>query len=85
MLSDTCPEAAKVQIELLRRCGVVGRFARTESLTATTRKLSRRAIAEANPHLTEAELDLKCVDLYYGKELATRMANHLKRSAGPRP
>jgi len=84
MLSDTCPEAARVQIELLRRCGAAERFARTESLTTTTRKLSRRAIAKANPHLTEAELDLKCVELYYGKELATQMAGHLKRSASSR-
>ena len=77
MLSDTSPEAEKVQIELLREAGFAGRFARMQSLTATTINLSRRAIAEANPELSPRELDVKCVELFYGRELAREFQVYL--------
>ena len=77
MLSDTSPEAEKVQIELLREAGFAGRFAKMQSLTATTIGLSRRAIAEANPKLSPVELDVKCVELFYGKKLAREFQLHL--------
>ena len=77
MLSDTSPEAEKVQIELLRKAGFAGRFAKMQSLTATTINLSRRAIAEANADLTPLELDVKCVELFYGRELAREFQDYL--------
>lgn len=70
MLSDTSPEAEKVQIELLREAGVAGRIARMRSLTRMAAKLSRRAIARANPRFSSREVDLMWVELHYGKELA---------------
>lgn len=76
MLSDTSPEAEKVQIELLRNAGFAGRLAKMQSLTATTINLSRRAIAEANPNLSPVELDVKCVELFYGKKLAEEFQVH---------
>ena len=77
MLSDTSPEAEKVQVESLRKAGFAGRFARMQSLTATTIDLSRRAIAEANPELSSRELDVKCVELFYGRELAREFQVYL--------
>jgi hypothetical protein len=77
MLSDTSPEAEKVQIESLREAGFAGRFAKMQSLTATTISLSRRAIAEANPDLSPVELDVKCVELFYGKELSREFQVYL--------
>ena len=77
MLSDTSAEAERVQVELLRAAGFAGRFARMQSLTATTINLSRRAIARAKPGLDPAELDVKCVELFYGKELAREFQVHL--------
>ncbi len=77
-LTDTHPEAEQVQIELLRNMTTAERLARAWSLTAMTISLSRRAIAEANPDLTAAELDLKCVHLFYGEELASRLREYLK-------
>jgi hypothetical protein len=70
MLSDTSPDAEKVQVELLRKAGFAGRFARMEALTAMAINLSRRAIAEANPGLSPRELEVKCVELFYGSRLA---------------
>jgi hypothetical protein len=77
MVSDTHPLAKRFQIELLRRATVSERLARMRSLTATTINLSRRAIASANPRLTPRQIDLKCVELYYGRELARRLSDYL--------
>lgn len=79
MLSDTSPEAEKVQIELLRQATVAERFAMMESLTTMTINLSRRAIARAHPELTPEELKLKWVELHYGKELAARVREYVKK------
>ena len=80
MLWDTSPEAEKVQIDLLRQASTTERIARMQSLTAMTVSLSRRAIAEGNPGLSPRELDLKCVELYYGSELAARLRDYLKET-----
>lgn len=77
MLSDTSPEAEKVQIELLRKATVAQRLQKMQSLTATTINLSRRAVAGANPGLASRELDLKCVELFHGGELAAALGKYL--------
>jgi len=77
MLSDTTPEAEKVQIELLRKSSVAERLARMRSLTATATKLSRQAIGEANPEFSPQEVDLRWVELHYGKELASTLHEFL--------
>ncbi len=73
MLSDTSPEAENVQIELIRRCSVAERFAKVRSLTARTAGLSKRAIARANPDLSPQQLQIKFIELHYGKDLADRV------------
>ena len=73
MLSDTHPEAARVQLELLRRASPAKRFALACSLTDTVLSLCRRALAEANPGLSKDKLDLLFVELNYGRELAERV------------
>ena len=78
MFSDTHPHAEKVQIDLLRKASTGERFALMCSLTATAISLSRRAIARANPDLSPQEVDLKFVELHYGKELAGRLRGYLE-------
>jgi len=77
MLTDTHPQAEKVQIELLRKATVAERFAKMRSLTAMAINLSRRAIARANPGLGPQELSLKFIELHYGKELCQRVRRYL--------
>ncbi|MGD0654849.1 MAG: hypothetical protein ABSA16_10930 [Thermoguttaceae bacterium] len=77
MLTDTHPEAERVQIELLRKKTVSERFALVRSLTAFTIDLSRRAIARANPDLSPDELRIKYIELVYGKELSQRVRDYL--------
>lgn len=81
MLSDTHPEAERVQLELLRRLSSAERIAKMRSHTQWLVGLSRRALAEANPGLDQRELDLLWVEHQYGKELAGRLRNYLENRA----
>ena len=80
MLSDTSREAETVQIELLRKLTLAERFAKLRALTARTVRLSKRAIARANPDLSPEELKLRFIELHYGKELAERVRAYLKNT-----
>jgi len=81
MLSDTSPEAEKVQIELLRKASNAQRLGLALSLTDLAIDLAKRAIARANPGLSQRELDLKFVEIHYGKDLAQRVREYLKDRA----
>lgn len=76
MLSDTHPDAERVQIELLRQATGAQRMAQALSLTSLVIRLSRRAIARVNPHLSEQEVEMLWVELNYGKELATGLRKY---------
>jgi len=78
MLSDTSPEARKVQIELLRKLTTAERFAKVRALTARTVRLSKRAIARANPDFSPEQLRLRFIELHYGEELAERVRAYLR-------
>ncbi len=78
MLSDTDPRAEQVQIELLRRVSAAERLRIALSLTATMVNLSRQTIADLNPGLDPQQLNIKCVEFYYGKELAARLRDYLR-------
>ena len=79
MLSDTHPEAEKVQIELIRKMSVAERIARMREWTRVTVHLSRDAIARANPGLDEREVDLLWVEHHYGRDLAARLRDYLEK------
>jgi hypothetical protein len=82
MLSDTHPDAERVQIELLRRAGPAQRLKMALDLTATAINLSRRAIARANPHFSEHDVNMRWVELTYGKELASGLRKYLGETHG---
>ncbi|MHB9029338.1 MAG: hypothetical protein ACYC9O_11275 [Candidatus Latescibacterota bacterium] len=79
-LSDTDPKAEEFQIALLRRATVAERFALTRSLSRTVMQLSRRAIARANPGLSEQELDILFVKYHYGDQLAEKLREYWNRN-----
>lgn len=78
MLSDTSPDAERVQIELLRRASVAERAACMHTMTAWTIELARRGIQRANPGLSDEEVGLRFVELHYGRQLADRVRACLK-------
>jgi hypothetical protein len=79
MFSDTAADAEQVQIDLARKMTTAQKIAQVRSLSALVIGLSRRAIARAHPHLSPQELDVKFVELHYGKELANGLSEHLRR------
>jgi hypothetical protein len=78
MLSDTNSEAEKVQIDLLRKATNAQRLAMALSMTDLAIRLARRAIARANPGLSQQDLDLIYLEVHYGRELADRVREYLK-------
>ncbi|MGW8258342.1 MAG: hypothetical protein ACWGMZ_12720 [Thermoguttaceae bacterium] len=79
MLSDTHPDAERVQIELLRQASVAKRIALMRSLTSMLVTLSRKGIAELNPGISEQEQNLRWVEINYGKPLADELRIYLKK------
>ena len=77
--SDTHPEAAAVQLALLRRAGVGGRLALTLRLSNAMIAASRRAIRKRHPELSEQEVRLLWAELHYGKELTDRVRAYLAK------
>jgi hypothetical protein len=80
MLSDTHPDAEKVQIELIRRASIADRIAVMRSMTRMATRLSRQAIAEANPQASPEEVKLMWAELHYGPELIAKVRESLGRS-----
>jgi len=72
-VTDTHPDVAARQVELLRAANPARRFALARSLTRTVIMLSRRALRRRRPHATEKELDREFVELHYGEEVARRL------------
>ncbi len=70
MLTDTHPDAEKVQLELIRQASVAKRISLMRSLTATLIAFSRQGIADANPGMSVEEVGLRWVEITYGKHLA---------------
>ena len=76
--SDTHPEVAELQIELLRKATLAHRAQMTRSLTKMAVRNSKRAIERARPEMTPRERDLFFIELNYGRELADRVRAYLE-------
>ena len=76
---DTSPEAERVQIELIRKAPPAKRFGLARSLSQSLIQASRQTIRRLHPELSQEELDLLFIELYYGKDLADRVRADLKR------
>ncbi len=78
-LTDTDPEAARVQLELFRRASPARRLALALSLSRSVMGLSRRGLARNMPGATDEEIGLRFVELHYGRELAEELREDLAR------
>ncbi len=77
--SDTDPEAARVQLELIRRAAPAKRLSLALSLSRTVLGLSRRGLARRLQGASEQEVGLRFVELHYGHELAQAVREELAR------
>lgn len=76
-LTDTDPEAARVQLELLRKATPGRRVALALSLSRSVMELSRAGIASRMPGASEDERAIRFVALHYGDSLAQELRAHL--------
>ena len=77
--SDTSPEAEWVQIELLRKAGIAGRFKLFSSLNKSAIQWSRAGMRKAHPEASEDELAVLFVALCYSEKLADGLRADLAR------
>jgi hypothetical protein len=78
MLSDTHPDAERVQLELIRTMTIAERLKRAAEWTRTAVNFSRQGIAKAHPGLDNRELDLLWVEQQYGRDLSNRLRAYLE-------
>ena len=76
-LTDTDPEAERVQLELLRRATPERRLRLALSLTRSVLALSRNGLARKMPGASDEEIGLRFVELHYGPGLADELRGHL--------
>lgn len=74
---DTCPEAERVLVSILRKKSAAKKFSHVRSLTQTAIQLSKRAISRANKDLSEDQINLLFIEYHYGKDLAERVKKYL--------
>ena len=76
-ITDTDPEAERVQMELLRRATPERRLRLALSLTESVLALSRSGLAGTMPGASDEEVGLRFVELHYGPSLADELRGHL--------
>ncbi len=80
--SDTDPEAARVQLELLRAAGPGRRARMALELSALVIQLARRGLRATLPAgASEQDAALRFVELYYGAELADGVRRRLTQGS----
>ena len=79
MLSDTPPDIQRLQIESARQRSPSEKIAQVRRMTDFVVRLSRRAIARANPGLSPEEVDLRWVEINYGRRLAAELRAYRRR------
>lgn len=75
---DTTEESERIEIEVLRRLGMGKRVEMMRRLSRTQMRMAWQGLRRANPTLTERELQVKAVALWYGEEHAKRLEVGLK-------
>lgn len=76
---DTDPQAEQVQLRLLRSASNARRASLALSMSGWAIEMSKRAIRRAHPEATEQDVNLRFVELHYGKDLAERVRAYLAR------
>lgn len=82
-LSDTHPDIARRQIDLIRRLTPEQRLGIAAKMTADAVRLSRAGIARAHPELSALEVKLYWAEIHYGKALIDRVRAYLRARERP--
>ena len=68
-LSDTSPEARRVQMEILRKMGFEGRLRAAFALNRMARELAKSGIRERHPDYDEEKVELALRRIMWGDKL----------------
>jgi len=79
MLSDTDKRIQRLQLERANQATPAEKIAQVRRMTDRVVRLSRRAIARANPTFSEEEIGLRWVEIHYGRRLASELREYLKQ------
>jgi len=79
MLPDVNSDEEKVSVEQARQMTPQQRMSKMLELTAISIGKARQAIADANPHLDQQEVNLLWMEQAYGKDLADEVRADLAR------
>lgn len=77
--ADTHPEVEKILISRLRQTSISKKLKQVISFYSTILRLSRRAIARANPDLSIDERNILFVRYHYGDKLADKLQAFLRQ------
>jgi hypothetical protein len=77
-VTDTSPEALRVQLEGVRRMTPQERFNSMCRWSQEIRDMARNAIRRRHPDWSEDEVRLKFIELTYGPELAREVRHFLQ-------
>ena len=75
--SDTPAKVLQAQATLLRQAGPARRAALGLAMTAQALAMSRRALRQRHPELSEQDVLLLWAEIHYGTVLADRVRQHL--------
>jgi len=79
-ISDTSDDAEQFQLTLLRQRTPTQRVEMALRLSAELMLASKQAILRAHPGLTPMQVNLKFIELHYGRELAEAVRNHVENA-----
>lgn len=77
---DTDPKVEQILISLLRKIPFAKKFDQMQVFSSTIIKLSKRAIARANPNLSQQEKDILFVKYNYSAQLAASLQKHFDKT-----
>jgi hypothetical protein len=76
---DTCAEAERVLISLIRKESTSKKLSRILSLSQTIIQLSKRAITRTNRDLDVDQINLLFINYHYGRDLAEQVKKYLDK------
>jgi len=78
--ADITEEEERLQIEAIRRLGPARRIEIMRRLSKSQLETEWHELQNANPNLSERELQVKAVSIWYGEEFGQRLEKALKET-----
>lgn len=75
MISDTSGDAARAQVDAVRRLGRAGRLAAAVGMSDDARTISLDGIKRRHPEYSEAQVQYLMLCALYGEDLAQKFAH----------